>query len=363
MATRAEFYQQTVYPILSRFDAEKVHNGTLRLLEALESAPVNRNLLHEFGCVEGERFTDPRLEVKVGGIQLENPLLLAAGFDKNGRCARAMYELGFSSVEVGSVTLFPQPGQEKPRVFRLKPESLLNHLGFPSAGVAEVYKNLDKYHGTFPLGVSLGVNVATGLEQAAHDMAIMAHLLSHRADYLVINLSSPNTENLRSWLYPKFLHNVLAGIRGVSLPLPIWLKLSPDMTHYQLDQVLRFALDEKIAGLIATNTTSDYSLLPEDETFIPTRGGLSGQVLRDKATEVVRHLYRESGGAIDIVGCGGVDSLEAALEKFAAGAKAVSAYTALVYKGPTFPSALNRSLVDWLERHGATMSDIVGQQL
>jgi dihydroorotate dehydrogenase len=265
---------------------------------------------------------------------------------------------------VGTVTLNPQDGNPRPRVFRIEPESLLNHLGFPNDGVAKISTNIASYEQLgFPLGVSLGINKDTPHTQAAEDLAILAHILAPVADYLVINFSSPNTPQLRDVLYSQLLSEILSGVRVQSMNKPIWLKVPPDLTLEQLDQLIRFVVDHRVQGVIATNTTIDYTVLPHDTVFEPVKGGLSGQVLRSKSTAVLEHLYKESGGKIDLIGSGGVTSLESLLEKFSVGAKAVSLYTGLVYTGPTLPSQLNRDLVEWLTQHKVSLAELVGQKL
>ena len=360
---RAEIYQQRLLPLLERFDPEAVHCRTLDLLRLLETDPLTLKLVEKLGCRDGRRYQHPLLSTRVAGLELENPLLVAAGFDKDALAPRALIELGFSSVEIGTVTLHPQAGNDKPRLWRLPDNSLLNALGFPSAGAAAVRQNLSRcWPRTFPLGVSLGINKTTHHEEAASDMATLAYLLDDYADYFVLNISSPNTPFLRTLHTSPFLAQMVVEIRYLiaDAQKPLLLKISPDLSPAELNVVMRFALDNQISGIIATNTSLDYSLNPQTVAAY-TSGGISGQSLQALSTSVLRHLYRESGGALDLIGSGGVNSLESLLDKFFAGAKAVSIYTGLVSVGPTLPTALNEQLVDWLYHHQTTLDGIIGQ--
>jgi len=319
-------------------------------------------------------FTHARLQVTVAGVSFPNPIGLAAGCDKNARAVAVWPRFGFGCVEVGTVTAQPQPGNPKPRLFRLpEHKALINRLGFNSEGSEVVARRLARLrrHGR-PLAVPLGVNIGktkrvTGDAETLEDYRASFRRLAPFADLLVVNVSSPNTPGLRQWQERDRLSALLGALmaeghalsaeRGLP-PAPLFVKISPDMADADMDDVVAVALDLGIAGIVATNTTlaREGALAQATET-----GGLSGRPLRARATEVVRYLYRRLEGRLPIIGVGGIFTPEDAYARLQAGASLLQIYTGLIYEGPFLPRALNAGLLRLMERDGVRhVSDLVG---
>ncbi|HEY8744258.1 MAG TPA: quinone-dependent dihydroorotate dehydrogenase, partial [Chloroflexota bacterium] len=306
-------YRRFALPALQRLDAEDAHHHTLTLLRAVQAQPLALALLRRYYQV-----ADSRLHVTCFGREFANPLGLAAGFDKNGVATTALAALGFGHIEVGTVTPLPQPGRLRPRIFRLpKDAALINRLGFPSEGMVAVAVRLGRSTSRrYVLGVNVGPN-ATSVEAGTASADYLAALadLAAQADYLTINVSSPNTQGLRALQSGPALEELLQVIFATrTLPAtPVLLKIAPDLSNDQLDAILRIALAHPVAGIIATNTT-----LARPATLVGAAklevGGLSGQPLRDRSTQVIRTLYRRSAGRLPIIGVGGIASTADALE-------------------------------------------------
>ncbi|MCC7360759.1 MAG: quinone-dependent dihydroorotate dehydrogenase [Anaerolineales bacterium] len=343
-------------PLLFRLDPESAHHRTLQLLALAGFSGVGRALLRRLFA-----YADPCLETEVFGLRFPNPVGLAAGYDKDGVALGGLAALGFGHLEAGTVTLAPQPGNPKPRVFR-EPESsaLINSLGFPSQGAAAVLPRLQAARPTLGravLGVNLGKNKTTPLEQAAADYAQLVQRLGLAADYITINISSPNTAGLRDLQHRVYLEPLLRAVlaeRDAHAPgCPLLVKIAPDLTLAEVDEVLDVALAVGVAGLIATNSL---------QSLPPRRpGGLTGPPLRARSTEIVRHLYRQTQGRLPLIAVGGIHDSAAALEKLQAGAGLVQLYTGLIYEGPALVGRLNRDLAAWLKQQGLThISQAVG---
>lgn len=337
-----------IYPffrsLLFRLPPETAHGLTLRLLRLVGALPplsaAVRRLLGTHDL--------PSVPVRAFGLTFSNPVGLAAGYDKDALAWRGLAALGFGHIEVGTVTLRPQPGNPKPRLFRLpEQQALLNRLGFPSRGAAFVAQRL---RGPRPpgliLGVNLGRNKTTPNERAVEDYLALARTFAPLADYLVVNVSSPNTEGLRRL-------QARAALEGLLLPLvralqdlgdraapprsrpPLLVKLAPDLDDAALDDALDVLLQAGVDGVIATNTTISREGLPA--RWQRERGGLSGAPLRARSTAMIRAIHQRTSGRLPIIGVGGVLRPEDALEKREAGATLVQVYTGLVYYGPTLP--------------------------
>ena len=358
---QSSLYRRIALPALKRLDAEDAHHHTLALLRAAQSQPLALALVRQHYQVD-----DPRLRITCLGQEFANPLGLAAGFDKNGLATTALAALGFGHIEVGTVTPQPQPGRARPRIFRLAEDAaLINRLGFPSEGMTTVAARLRAYaNRRYVLGVNVGPNAAsveTGATTADY-LAAMAQLGPH-ADYLTINVSSPNTQGLRALQAAPALEELLQAVSAVRTlrGTPVLLKIAPDLGDAQLDDVLQVALTHPVAGIIATNTTiarpADLISAAKQEV-----GGLSGQALRDRSTQVIRTLYQRSEGRLPIVGVGGIASAADAVEKLRAGATLLQLYTSLIYQGPAIVRSINRGLLEYMRSRGvASVGDLVGQ--
>ncbi|MBV9120026.1 MAG: quinone-dependent dihydroorotate dehydrogenase [Chloroflexi bacterium] len=319
-------YRRVLFPLLKRLDAESAHHLAvvgLNLASAL--APTLAR--------PGGR------SVELWGLQFPNRIGLAAGFDKNATAVRALAALGFGHVEVGTVTPLPQPGRTKPRVFRLEQDDgLINRLGFPSDGMEAVARRLERLRQReYVLGVNVGPNADSvgvdGFVRAAERLAPLA-------DYLTVNVSSPNTSGLRGLQAAGVLGELLGAVRRVT-GKPLLIKIAPDMSESELASVVRTALEHKADGLIATNTTVERPATLRSANAGES-GGLSGLPLRDRATEVVRLLARESHGNLPIIAAGGVASESDVRAKLDAGASLVQLYTGFIFHGPGLPRRLSR---------------------
>jgi len=349
----------TVYPflrrLLFRLDAETSHGlgmAALRTAQAIPGLPAalaRRNLV-----------TADALRQTLFGRAFPNPVGLAAGFDKDAVAVRAMPALGFGFVEVGTVTPLPQPGNPRPRLFRHPAaRSLQNALGFNNGGMKAMREHLARlYPFALPLGVNLGKNRATPPERALDDYETLIRGLHDLCDYLVVNLSSPNTPGLRDLQNEAFLRALFDVAKGITSK-PILVKLAPDLEPAQAVSLSEAAVEAGAAGIIATNTTTDYSLLPGAKDF----GGLSGQVLREKSFQILEALAKALFGRTVLISVGGIDSGAEAYRRLRAGASLVQIYTALIYEGPSLPRRINEELLRLMERDGVRgIYEIIGAE-
>lgn len=333
-------------PLLFSVDAEQVHDQVMRLLEFV----ARQHFLLE----QTERFcrvTDPKLEVQCMGLRFPNAIGLAAGLDKNGLALPIWAALGFGFVEIGSVTAHAQSGNEKPRLFRLPEDrALINRMGFNNHGASVVAARLELWQHTHgkpkvPLGINLGKSKITPLEHAPQDYLDSLTKLWAYGDYFVLNVSSPNTPNLRQLQdrapLEELLNTVMGFARIQTTPKPIALKIAPDLTCSQIDEILEIAIAHGIAAIIATNTTTarDGLKTPSLET-----GGLSGQPLKNRSLEVLRYLIRQLEHKIPIISVGGVASATDAKARLEAGAALVQLYSGFIFEGPLLPSRMTRGL-------------------
>lgn len=297
------------------------------------------------------RVEDPRLKVEAFGLAFPNPLGLAAGMDKDARALGAWWALGFGFVEVGTLTPRPQPGNPRPRLFRLvEDQALINRMGFNNRGAQEAARRLRCFLGRglpLPVGINLGKNWDTPLERVAEDYLEALKLLEPYGDYFVLNVSSPNTPGLRTLQEGPLLDELLARLRPATAK-PLLLKVAPDLSLAALDQVLELVLKHRLEGLVAVNTTLDRQGLRSP--WAKEAGGLSGKPLAQRSLEVLRHI--RSAGGLEVISVGGVFSIEDIWERLMAGASLVQVYTGLVYEGPLFPRRLLKGLLQRMEAEG-----------
>ena len=328
-------FERAVRPVLFRLgggDAERAHDFTLDRLARLGPAP--RALLRRRYAV-----TDP---VEVFGVRFPNPVGLAAGMDKNGVALPAWSALGFGFVEVGTVTAHAQPGNDRPRLFRLRDsEAIINRMGFNNAGAAALAARLDALGPLgHPLGISLGKSKVTPLEEAVEDYLTSYNLLQRYADYIAVNVSSPNTPGLRTLQDASALASLLGALAGRT---PVLVKIAPDLTEPAIAELLEVCLAHGAAGVIATNTTlARDGLAAADQPRATEAGGLSGRPLTERARKVVHFVHEETGGALPIIGVGGIAEPDDAARLFDAGASLVQLYTGFIYRGPALVRAVAR---------------------
>jgi dihydroorotate dehydrogenase len=333
-------YQRLARPILFRLgggDAEAAHEWTLRRLAGLARRPAVLAALRRLHAVSAPRT--------VFGLHFANPVGLAAGMDKDGRALPAWPALGFGFVEVGTVTRHPQPGNPKPRVFRLPASrAVINRMGFNNAGAEALAARLAALGRLpVPLGISLGKSKVTPLDEAVDDYVHSLRVLHPYADYVAVNVSSPNTPGLRALQDREQLAELLEALRAEAGGKPILVKVAPDLTDHALGELLDVCAGYGVAGLVATNTTvSRDGLAPADEGRAGEAGGLSGRPLTQRALDVVTFVTKRS--ELPVIGVGGIMATEDALRMFDAGASLVQLYTGLIYAGPALVKAINRGL-------------------
>lgn len=337
-----------IKPILFKFDPEQVHHFVTKNLKRFNSVPGGSALSRSLWRVE-----DARLEREVLGLKFKNPVGLAAGFDKNGEYISEMANLGFGFIEVGTVTPLPQPGNDKPRMFRLPAdEALINRMGFNNKGVDMAAQRIAAYRKNQPeaqkglmIGGNIGKNKNTPNEEAVSDYIKCFDRLFDVVDYFVVNVSSPNTPGLRALQDKKPLTEILSTLQQRNNKKPILLKIAPDLTNEQLDDIIEIVAETKIDGLIATNTTISRDGLTSPEKVVKEAGGLSGRPLTHRSTEVIRYLAEKSNHAFPIIGAGGIHSAEDAMDKLNAGASLIQLYTGFIYEGPALIGRINKALL------------------
>lgn len=357
-----------VSPALDRLDSETMHDAARAALRVAEVSPITLRLMQLM--VYGKwRFKDERLKVVVGGVSLENPVMVGAGWDKQGKAVRGLYGLGFSGVEVGTVVFRPQFGNPKPRQWMIGPGVALNRLGFNSPGMTEVEKNLERYRKrNIPIGINIGKNKETPVEEIDFEFAALVNNLYDYASYFAINVSSPNTPGVRDLQEKEKLTDIVQAVTGVmelrGRKKPVFVKISPDMTLAELDDVIEVVLDNDLEGIIAANTTVSEKIKEKyGWRWSLVEGGVSGDDddYRRMVNEKIRHIYRETDGQVEIVGVGGVKDWQTALQKLRSGAKVVQVVTAIRQEGPAVVGLINRGLVEWMEEMGVRIiSDVVG---
>jgi dihydroorotate dehydrogenase len=332
-------YERLVRPILFSLSPEAAHNLAIQNLRAVSSWPAALRQL--------ERFKPPPNPRTVFGLTFPNPVGLAAGFDKNGVAIPAWAALGFGFVEIGTVTAKAQPGNPKPRIFRYpEQQALINRLGFNNDGADVVAARLRRLRESgrwpaIPVGINIGKSKITPIENAVDDYLYSFRVLAPLADYAVLNVSSPNTPGLRSLQEHDALEQLLTAIRRENdrARKPVLLKIAPDLSNPELEQIIAACEQNAVAGIIATNTTLDHSAIPADRD---QAGGLSGRPLREKSTEFVRAITARA--PLPVIASGGIFDSASAREKFEAGAQLLQVYTGYVYRGPALLREIAREL-------------------
>ena len=342
-------------PLVFKIDPESAHHITLRALKTGILRPCSS-------------FSSETLKQTLWGLEFSNPVGLSAGFDKNAEVIAPILKLGFGCSEIGTVTPIPQNGNPKPRIFRAPENSaIINRMGFPNCGVEIFKENLEHYRKTHePLSGIIGVNIGMNKEQndPALDYCMLIKKLAHLADYLTINISSPNTPGLRDLQEKAPLTELLGRLTQTRAELegrkpPILVKLAPDLTEQQQEEIAETLMACKIDGVILSNTTLDR---PDylAEGFIAEKGGLSGSPVKDKSTNIIHNFYKLTKGELPIIGVGGISTAKDAYEKIKAGASLVQLYTGMVYEGPLIAQNINKGLAELLKQDGhESISDAI----
>lgn len=331
--------------MLYQMPPERAHYFTAGALNtACSIAPIRSAIRAAFAT------TDGALEREVFGLKFPNPVGLAAGFDKNALWIDALEALGFGFIEIGTVTPKPQPGNDKPRLFRLiKDEALINRMGFNNQGVDTAVRHIQESNHRTPLGGNIGKNKVTPNDQAVRDYEISFRKLYDHVDYFVVNVSSPNTPGLRELQGKDELKRIFDALFEIrekqSIRRPVLLKIAPDLNDSQLEEIVTLVKEMGIDGLIATNTTLSRKGLRSNPNLTKETGGLSGKPVTSRSTEVIRAIRDLSGGSIPIIGVGGIHSADDAIEKLEAGASLVQLYTGFIYEGPGLIRRINKRLL------------------
>ncbi|HWW00518.1 MAG TPA: quinone-dependent dihydroorotate dehydrogenase [Candidatus Acidoferrum sp.] len=379
------FYRHLLRPALFTQNPEQIHNRTMQALAWAGRRKAVGDVVESF-------LGAPELPIEVFGLRFPNPVGLAAGMDKHAEALPAWAALGFGFTELGAVTWHAQPGNPAPRVFRaISDEAIINRMGFNNPGAEAVAQTLTEWRQAgrwpnHPVGMNLGKSKITPLDRAAEDYANSLRVLLPHLDFFVVNVSSPNTPNLRELQDKAALDEILAALQEVQssewqaeaaphatrntqhssptrLPKPILVKISPDISFEAMDQILELVEPRQLAGIIATNTTitRPETSEPKLQRVYSESGGLSGRPLRQRSTEVIRQLYRRTSGKLPIIGVGGIFDAQDAWEKLAAGASLLQVYTGLVYEGPRMARTIVTGLRQRLKRQGmANLKQAIG---
>ena len=336
-------YKKIILPVLFLFDPEKVHNFTFLLFKIFLNIPFVGFLVQKIYSVDNKK-----LSKKLFGIEFKNPVGLAAGFDKNAKLYNELSRFGFGFIEIGTVTPIAQAGNPKKRLFRLtNDQGIINRMGFNNDGMHKIAARLKKNKNIL-IGGNIGKNKATPNDKAVNDYLLCFNYLFDYVDYFVVNVSSPNTPNLRELQNTNFLRVILDSLNKENLKKsktkPILIKISPDLSKENLLEIIDLAISLKIDGIIATNTTINRDNLTSKN--INESGGLSGKPLANKSNEVIRFISDKSNGKIPIIGVGGIHSAKDAIDKIKAGADLVQIYTGFIYEGPSLIKSINKALVE-----------------
>ena len=344
-------YEKILRKALFLQDPERSHEYASKALEALAYFPKVCSLMARFNSVAG---AEP---IELFGLRFPNAVGLAAGFDKNAKCWRAAAALGFGHVEIGTVTAQKQPGNPRPRMFRFpEKEAVINRMGFNNDGAKLVAQRLSKTkEHPIPLGINIGKSKAASIEAAAEDYLNSFHRLADFADYIAINVSSPNTPGLRELQGDQHLPNLLKTLSDANqdrahklgiAPKPLLVKIAPDLTFPELDSILETIIDLGYNGIIATNTTIDHSSLPT----VKETGGLSGHPLHKRSLKMINYIHRATSGKLPIVGVGGIMDVKSCGQTMEAGASLVQVYTGMIYRGPFFAKELAQAMAWYHKR-------------
>lgn len=337
-------YHSIIKPILFFFDPEKIHHFSFAMIRWSSKIPGISFLIGKLYNVE-----HPKLERTVFGLTFKNPVGLAAGFDKDAKLYKELSNFGFGFIEIGTLTPKGQPGNTKKRLFRLiADEAIINRMGFNNEGVDAAVERLKK-NSNILIGGNIGKNKVTPNENAVDDYIYCFEALFEHVDYFVVNVSSPNTPNLRALQEKEPLTKLLSILKKRNdlkdQPKPILLKIAPDLTEDQLLDIISIIDEVKIDGVIASNTTLSRANLKSKETLTKEAGGLSGKPVKNRSTEVIRFLNKKSNNSFPIIGVGGIHTPEDAIEKLEAGASLVQLYTGFIYEGPAAVRNINRAIL------------------
>ena len=360
------FYQQLIRPSLFAYDSERIHEATLQGLNWLSASRLGLDALASF-------YEAPRLPVKLWGLEFPNPVGLAAGMDKAAAAVPAWEAMGFGHCELGGVTAHAQPGNPTPRMFRAASENaLVNRMGFNNPGAEQLASRLRRWKESglwpkHPVGINLGKSKITANENAAEDYRRSLSLLWPYGDFFVVNVSSPNTPNLRDLQDREALDQVLSEVQNENRKQgpakPILVKVAPDLAFSAIDEVLEVGSKNNLSGIVATNTTIERPNSNDpvaQKTFAET-GGLSGAPLRARSTEIIRHIFGQTSGRLPIIGVGGIFNADHAWEKIRAGASLVQCYTGLIYEGPSIAKSIVHGLAERIQKENIfALSEIIG---
>ena len=339
-------YKLLVRPLLFSFDPEWVHYFALNALKVINKIPLSSWLLRKIYSYE-----DSSLEKELFGIKFKNPVGLAAGFDKNGKYIKEMSNLGFGFIEIGTITPKPQTGNPKKRLFRVQNDlAIINRLGINNDGSFMCAERLKKNNSNVVIGGNIGKNSTTSNENADADYIQNFETLHQYVDYFVLNVSCPNVSNFTKLQDVEFLKKLIPQLKKINSiktkKKPILIKISPDLNRDQLDETIDLILSENLDGIIATNTTTTRENLKTNKSKIEEigNGGLSGEPLKNKSTEVIRYISKKTNGNLPIIGVGGIMNSKDALDKIEAGADLIQLYTGFIYEGPSIVKKINQYL-------------------
>lgn len=350
----------------NQIDTENLHQAVVELLHIQEMIPLDNLTLQKF-MKKVEKYTNEKLHITVNEINFENPLLVAAGWDKPGRAVKALYDMGFAGVEVGTVLSRFQTGNPRPRHFMMSASVSLNRYGFNNPGMEVIADNLERYKEmNIPTGISLGKNKELTDGEAPQAYAEVAKRMQEFASYFAINVSSPNTPGLRKLQDKEPLNNIVKAVKQSAANIPVFVKIAPDMTDEAVLDVIDVVTSNGLAGIIATNTTVNGELKAKyGENWRNEMGGLAGddEEFRKMSTDKIRFIYKETQGKITIIGAGGIKDTKTALEKIKAGASLLQIMTALDIEGPELPNKINKGIVEYMDKNGVkNVSELVGKE-
>ncbi len=341
-------YKSVIRPILFSFDPEKVHHFTFRMVKIISKIPFVSGMIRSRFQVKGIA-----LEREVFGLQFKNPVGLAAGFDKNAVLYNELADFGFGFIEIGTVTPKAQEGNPKKRLFRLKEDKgIINRMGFNNAGLEAAIKQLKKNKGKLIIGGNIGKNTNTSPENYTRDYLECFNALHPYVDYFVLNVSCPNVGSHAKLNDKEYLEELIGAVQKANNTFekkkPIVLKIAPDLNTHQLDEIVELVAKTNLDGVIASNTSTTRDGLKASKDIIQAigNGGLSGQPIKDKSTEVIRYLSNKSNKSFPIIGVGGIHSVADAIEKIDAGASLVQIYTGFIYEGPGLIKQINKELLN-----------------
>ena len=369
-------YKKLVRPVLFQNPAEQAHNHSLNLLSAATKSGALMNMLESFA-------SSPPLKTNLRQIHFPNPLGLAAGMDKNGIALPVWEKLGFGFCEIGGITGHPQPGNPKPRMFRVPSDlAIINRMGFNNEGVEKIIKKMSHWKTsgqwpTSPVAINLGKSKITPLDEATEEYSQLLEALWPYGDFFVVNVSSPNTPDLRKLQQTEALREILQSLQHRQNSLqkehpklpkrPIFLKIDPDMSRSNLDEIIDVVQESALEGIVATNTSlsrPETKDRPNYSRNYSESGGMSGKPLTKRSTEIIRHIYARTKGELSIIGVGGIFNARDAWEKIGAGASLIQVYSGMVYEGPSMARSIIQGIRDQMERHGFnSIQDVIGKEL